>query len=427
MPCGGGGATVGTVDQSRPPFLRRLTRGQLIAVDTLVALFVAQLSITEVFTQPRLALARSMPAAVGIALAIVLAGTVAVRRLWPRGVLAVALPVSVASAMAGFVKDPLLALALVLYTGALTCSGRGARLALIVVESAIGAAAAASWLTGTGPATLPYAGSYFIGSAAIQMAAWALGVGARKQREYSAAVTEQTRRRVQAQVALAQMQLAKAQQAVAEERLRIAQELHDVLAHSMSVIAVQAGVGHHVIATQPQEAARSLAAIETTSRATLQEMRRLLGMLRDGAPAGCTPEDLLPTPGLADLPALIDRTRGAGLQAELQVVGKRRALQPGLELAAYRIVQEALTNVVKHAGTPNGHVVITYGRDDLRIEVVDDGGPALPVADPEVLPAGHGLIGMRERVACYGGRLDAGPLPTRGFRVAAWLPTSDVA
>jgi signal transduction histidine kinase len=342
----------------------------------------------------------------------------------------VALLASVASAVASFLKDPLLALALVVYIVALTSSARAARIALVAVEGAIAIAAAVSWWVTAGLAMRSDAGSFVIGAGAVQLAAWTVGVAARKQREYTRGIAEQAQRRVQAQVALAQAQLARVQQAVAEERLRIAQELHDVVAHSMSVIAVQAGVGHHVIASQPQEAAKSLAAIETTSRATLQEMRRLLGLLRDGAPgdaSGCGPEDLLPTPSLADLPALIAQTRGAGLRAELRIVGARRTLHPGLELAAYRIVQEALTNVVKHAGTPSGQVVITYSPDDLRIEVTDDGAPVPPAARSAVVPTGHGLIGMRERVACYGGRLDAGPLPGRGFRVDAWLPVGEAA
>jgi signal transduction histidine kinase len=202
-----------------------------------------------------------------------------------------------------------------------------------------------------------------------------------------------------------------AQATVQTERLRIARELHDVVAHSMSVIAVQAGVGRYVIHQQPLEAEKSLVAIETTSRAALTEMRRLTGALREEKPG-----DLLPTPGIADLAELTEQTRRGGLTVDLTVKDVPEDLPVGVDLAAFRIVQEALTNVIKHAGTDRSSVKITYADNELRIEITDEGN------GPTGASGGHGLTGMRERVALYGGQLEAGPLPHHGFKVAARLP-----
>ena len=206
-----------------------------------------------------------------------------------------------------------------------------------------------------------------------------------------------------------------AAKAVADERLRIARELHDVVAHAMSVIAVQAGTGRFVIERQPDVAAEALATIETTSRAALQEMRRLLAVLRnDDVPAG---ELLLPAPGLDDLDALADVTRDAGIEVEVVTAGEPMSLPWGLELCAYRIVQEALTNVRKHARARRATVRVTRGGDAVTIEVSDDGvGSAASTPS-----AGVGIVGMRERVALYGGTLEAGRAPS-GYRVHARFP-----
>jgi signal transduction histidine kinase len=210
-----------------------------------------------------------------------------------------------------------------------------------------------------------------------------------------------------------------ARQAVVEERLRLARELHDVVAHSISVIAVQSGVGAHVASTQPQEAAKALAAIEATSRAALTELRRLLGVLRqEGEPQG----SLAPVPGLADLDGLLAEVAKAGVGVRLRVEGTPSPLPAGLDLSAYRIVQEALTNVVKHAGPARAQVTIGYRDQAVTVEVTDDGrGVTAPTGDGRAR-VGHGLIGMRERVAVFGGDLEAGPRPDGGFRVAARLP-----
>jgi signal transduction histidine kinase len=242
-------------------------------------------------------------------------------------------------------------------------------------------------------------------------AAWLLGHFVGVRRAYTARL-EQT----------AELERARAEQArraVAEERLRLARELHDVVAHSISVIAVQSGVGAHVAATQPEEAAKALAAIEVTSRAALTELRRLLGVLRqEGEPQG----SLVPVPGLADLDGLLAEVSKAGLGVRLRVEGTPSPLPAGLNLSAYRIVQEALTNVVKHAGPARAQVTIGYHDQDVTVEVIDDGrGVTAPAGDGRAR-VGHGLIGMRERVQVFGGDLEVGPRPGGGFRVAARLP-----
>ena len=221
-----------------------------------------------------------------------------------------------------------------------------------------------------------------------------------------------------------------ARRAVAEERLRIARELHDVIAHSMSVIAVQSAVGNHVIDTQPTEARQALAAIEATSRSTLTEMRRLLGVLRqEGEPRG----SLTPAPGLADLASLVGQVQDAGLRVWITVDGQRGPVPPGIDLSAYRIIQEALTNVIKHAAASSAHVTISYRPDSVTVEITDQGSPGPPgrtgsggSVPPARTGSGHGIIGMRERVAVFGGEFAAGPGPDGGFRVRACFPIAKV-
>ncbi len=209
----------------------------------------------------------------------------------------------------------------------------------------------------------------------------------------------------------------RARRAVADERLRIARELHDVVAHSMSVIAVQAGVAHHVIDSRPELARQALATVETNTRSALVEMRRLLGVLRqEDEPSGA----LTPSPGLADVPRLARQFIEAGLRVEVKVVGAADGLPDGVDLSAYRIVQEGLTNVLRHGG-PEATVTIEHEPGLVRVAVADDGPARESRGEP-----GHGLIGMRERVAVFGGTLTAGPRPGGGFDVAATLPYAAV-
>jgi signal transduction histidine kinase len=250
-----------------------------------------------------------------------------------------------------------------------------------------------------------------VSNALVIGAAWLLGHFVGVRRAYTA--------RLERTAELERTRAEQARRAVAEERLRLARELHDVVAHSISVIAVQSGVGAHVAQTQPEEAAKALAAIEATSRAALIELRRLLGVLRqEGEPQG----DLAPAPGLADLDGLLAEMAKAGLGVRLRVEGTPSPLPAGVDLSAYRIVQEALTNVVKHAGPARAQVTIRYRDQEVMVEVTDDGrGVTAPTGDGRAR-VGHGLIGMRERVQVFGGDLEVGPGPVGGFRVAARLP-----
>ncbi|TXS48127.1 sensor histidine kinase [Streptomyces sp. t39] len=251
--------------------------------------------------------------------------------------------------------------------------------------------------------------------------AWMTGLMIRERREHARTLGEQA-----------------ARQAVTEERLRIARELHDMVAHSIGVIAIQAGVGRRVVDSRPAAARDALAAIETTSRDTLAGLRRMLGGLRRADPQE-RPRD--PAPGLGDLDRLLGTFRDAGLDVGVRWRGERRALPPDVELSAYRIVQEAITNVARHAGTARCTLVVDYGTDRLAVEVTDDGcgspegrGPRVgkgPHGSTDRLDGtdgaphaggGYGITGMRERAALLDGRLTAGPRPEGGFRVAAWLP-----
>ncbi|MFI6055228.1 sensor histidine kinase [Streptomyces violascens] len=234
-------------------------------------------------------------------------------------------------------------------------------------------------------------------------AAWMTGHSVRERREHAAALRAQT-----------------AAQAVAAERLRIARELHDMIAHSIGVIAIQAGVGRRVIDTQPDEARNALATIEDTSRETLAGLRRTLGALRRAEPGpGAEAAPREPVPGLADLDRLTASTKDAGVRVDVRWLGQRRPLPPDIDLAAFRIVQEALTNVVRHADTPDCRVTIGHQNGELTIEVADDGRGGLTSG------TGYGITGMRERVTLLRGQFTAGPRPEGGFRVAARLPLSE--
>ncbi|MFH8491736.1 sensor histidine kinase [Streptomyces longisporoflavus] len=257
--------------------------------------------------------------------------------------------------------------------------------------------------------------------AVLLVTAWTAGSSLRERRTHAEALRAQVTAR-----------------AITAERLRIARELHDMIAHSIGVIAIQAGVGSRVIDTQPAEARNALTTIETTSRETLAGLRRTLVALRrpeteteteagarsesgpgpgvaSGAAEGAAPPRE-PAPGLGDIDRLAAATRDAGVRAEIRRVGDGGPLPPDIDLAAFRILQEALTNVVRHAGTDTCRVTVERRDGELSLEVEDEGRGGLPAG------TGFGLVGMRERVALLHGRFTAGPRPEGGFRVAALLP-----
>lgn len=248
----------------------------------------------------------------------------------------------------------------------------------------------------------------FVFVAAIVGVVWALAVGLRERAERAGELELRADR-------LEREREERARAAVAEERARIARELHDVVAHSVSVIAVQTGSMRRRLQQERPAEAKELLGTEQTARQALAEMRRLLGLLRaddDGLA-------LAPQPGIDQVDRLVEQIRETGLEVELEVTGGSRSLSPGLDLAAYRIVQEALTNVLKHAGGAPARVAIRFGERDIELEVTDDGRGGVPGENG----AGHGLVGMRERVALYGGSLEAGPRDEGGFAVRARLPT----
>ncbi len=250
---------------------------------------------------------------------------------------------------------------------------------------------------------------------AVFTAAWMFGQSMANRRKYLASLEERA--------ALLEAEREAKARAVIDERRRIAQELHDVVAHAMSVIAVQAGVGAHVIDSNPAEARKSLAAIEATSREALQEMRRMLGVLReDGDAKGI----LTSGPERAEVDALIARVEAAGVPVTLRFEGSVNDFIPAsVRLNGFRVLQEALTNVVKHAGKASA--IVTVGRNPgiAWVEVLDDGRGAS--AERSSDGTGAGLAGMRERVGLFGGRLESGPRPGGGFRVAAWFPFEEPA
>jgi signal transduction histidine kinase len=243
---------------------------------------------------------------------------------------------------------------------------------------------------------------------ALGVGAWLLVIGT---------VAEIVRIRRERRAELAHVQAEEARRRASEERLLIARELHDVLAHNISLINVQAGVALHLLDERPDQARPALTAIKGASKEALGELRSVLDVLRRSEDGATAPR--APTAGLRDLPGLVERTRTAGLDVTLDVSGEARPVPAGVDLAAFRIVQEALTNVVRHAGTSGARVRLDYGDDQLTVQVDDDGaGAAVPPSEG----GGRGIDGMRERVQALSGSFEAGPRPGRGFRVRARFP-----
>ena len=237
-------------------------------------------------------------------------------------------------------------------------------------------------------------------------AAWIGGRVMRRRRQESAFLTDRA-------ATLERERDENARAAVAEERTRIARELHDVIAHSVSVMVVQAQAAQRVLEGEQASAREALGSIETTGRQALVEMRRLLGMLRkDDRDLA-----LAPQPSLTHLDYLLEHVREAGLPVELRTEGEPRPLPPGVDLSAYRIVQEALTNSLRHAGPARARVTVRYRENDIEVEIADDGRGASNGGG-----SGHGLVGMRERVAVYGGVLESGNRDGSGYSVRACLP-----
>lgn len=243
--------------------------------------------------------------------------------------------------------------------------------------------------------------------------AWVIGDNMRTRRAYTLEVEARAER-------LERERETQSREAVIEERRRIAREMHDVVAHNVSVMVVQAGAARRIIESKPEQALDALSSIETTGRQALTEMRRLTGVLRREEESYKTPQ-----PGLGYLENLIEQTREAGLPVEVTIEGQPYELPQGADLSAFRIVQEALTNSLKHAGPSQASVRIKYSPNKLELCVTDNGrGAAEKLSNGSV--GGHGLVGMRERVAMFGGDLKSGPLPGGGYEVRATLPFETV-
>lgn len=345
-----------------------------------------------------------VPIALGLAVPVVF------RRANPIGAYAVAVVaggLQVAFDITPATTD--LAILILLYTLAAYCSRRVSvwGLAVCLVGSAI---AVAQWSNFTHrPDVLGRLAIAAILFAVPALLAWVLGDSMRYRRAYYTNLEERAAR-------LERERDAQARIAAVAERARIARELHDVIAHNVSVMVVQADGASYALASDPVRAREALAAISATGRQALGEMRRLLGVLR--REEGGTTQARAPQPGIGELGELLDQARTAGLPVSFTVEGVPQPLPGGTALAAYRIVQESLTNTRKHAGpVASASVVLRYSPDTLVLTISDDGrGAAAPDG------AGHGLTGMRERVALYGGSVAAGPRPAGGFEVVATLP-----
>jgi signal transduction histidine kinase len=331
----------------------------------------------------------------------------AVRRRTPAATLLTAAGALVVAALLvshsqGIPVEVFLALLLAFYSVGAHCDDRRSALVGAVALAAIAVADTARPGTFSASGTRPGAWLAF----AI---AWLVGRDLRRRRQRVAELQDRA-------VQLEREREEQAQLAVAEERGRIARELHDVIAHGVSVIVVQAQAGPHLV-SDPQRVIGVFRAIESSGRDALVELRRLLGILRSGD------EQLAigPQPGLGSLESLVEQVRASGLPVELRIEGEPVHLPAGIDLSAYRIVQEALTNVVKHAGDAAAEVVIRYRARALELDVVDDGHGRTASRNG----SGHGLIGMRERVALYGGTLKTGTRDDGGYAVHARLPFGD--
>ncbi|MGP3940891.1 MULTISPECIES: sensor histidine kinase [Streptomyces] len=355
-------------------------------------------------------------AAVPIVLA--LGTTVALRRRGPEKMLALAILCGVAQ-LAADVKPNLadFAMLVIVYTVAVASSRRASRFALGVAISAA-PLATLRWPQSHQGWWDDLVSAVFVSIPFVL--AWVLGDSIRTRRAYYAQLEERAAR-------LEREREAQSKVAVAAERARIARELHDVVAHNVSVMVVQADGAAYVMDASPEQARQALETISGTGRQALAEMRRLLGVLRTGEPG--EENDYVPQPDVEQIDELVEQVRGAGLPVDFKVVGSPRQLPSGVELTAYRIVQEALTNTRKHGGPDVGASVrLTYFDDGLGLLVEDDGRGAQRemYQDGGADGSGHGLIGMRERVGMVGGTLDAGPRPGGGFRISALLPLKPV-
>jgi len=348
-----------------------------------------------------------IPLFANIALALGMCLPLIWRRRWPRVVFALIAAFAFVQWLAGInVTVGNLALFVAMYTVAAQCAFRWAVAALATLE--LGALMSLWQLGRQSP---PQESWRALGPETILIGAvWLCGLYISTRRKYTLSLEERARR-------LERERDAQAEVAAAAERARIAREMHDVIAHSISVMVIQADGASYAIDSDAERAKRAMQAVGATGRQALTEMRRMLGVLREGDGQAA----LAPQPGVDDLPDLVGQIRSTGLPVELSIGGAKTPLPGGMELAIYRVVQEALTNVMKHAGpSATAWVELHYGDGTVELRVRDDGRGAT-FTDGR----GHGLVSMRERVAVYGGQVTAAPVPGGGFEVVARMRVRD--
>jgi signal transduction histidine kinase len=383
-----------------------LARGRALTIDVLLAVGIGLVQVLSLVVSERVGRSPDWRAPDALAWLLLAVGPVALlaRRRWPLGVLAVTVAAGLAYAARAYPEGPSnLAVYPALWTVALTVPRRPAWLA-----------AGATALVVAFEELVPYGDTMFEGeplyAAITVLAAMWWGEAVRARRAYVAELRDRAERAERTREE-------EARRRVDEERLRIARELHDVVSHTIGVISVQAGVAAHLLHRRPDKAADSLAAIRQASDEALGELHAMLGVLRQGDGGGRAP--LAPAPGLAELDALVAQATGAGIEVKVAVEGEPRRLPSAVDLACYRVVQESLTNVVRHAGASQAEVTVTHHDDRVVVEILDDG--AAPSGNGAV-GSGQGIPGMRERARALGGSLEAGPRPGGGFRVQASLP-----
>jgi signal transduction histidine kinase len=390
------------------PFVHRVSRREWLVLDSLLAIVLLAATVARIPNGERANLSGASWDVVRYGAAVLATVPLAVRRWWPGPVLALVTIGDAALVALGSHGPALIGVAFAIYTVAVTAPRR---LPLRLVGAVVGTMLVAALVGPGGPEW-----AAVIAGPAVVLVGWFAGENTRARR---ASAEEMLQRAAERE----RQREAHIRQAAAEERLRIARELHDVVAHAMTVIAVRAGAGRVVLDTQPEETRQALSIIEVTSRRALREMRRLVGVLRQPDEPGVA--DLEPAPGLTNLDDLIQQTEQAGVNVDVHVSGEVRPLPEGVDVSAYRIVQEALTNVVRHAGPTTAHLWIRYQPGEVELELQDD-GPTIDHGGTvrATNGSGHGLVGMRERVALYHGTVIAEPVGA-GYRVVARLPTDD--
>jgi signal transduction histidine kinase len=387
-----------------------------VLIDYAIAAFFSAGALMHLFVFPRFPSGAPFDVSRGLLAPFYLLATVPVafRRHWPVITLILTGTAVAVTTVLGHSLAPAPLIALPLYSVTLTHPRRQSIVAVIVVESVLAMAVVVAWSIGHAQGDVTF--NFFLAAAT-----WFVADSISTRRRYLRGLNEQREERQR-------LEIEEARRAIVEERMAIARELHDVVAHSLSVIAIQSGVGRHVLDTQPDEARQALAAVESTSRAALEELRGVLGVLRRGDDDHVSTS---PTPDLGDLDELVNRIRAAGVPVEVRVTGRVRALPQGLELTLYRIVQEALTNVVKHTASASTTVALDYLSDEVLVEVRNEGTATArelsPVGAGSRAGTGHGIIGMTERARSFGGTLHTVSLDDGGFVVSARLRTKDVS